>query len=45
MSLANEDIDFMLVLDNEWLNVGVVEKLSALGLWENKVGEEDEADP
>ena len=45
MSLANEKIDIMFVLDDEMLNVGVVEELSTLCLGEDEVGEENEADP
>lgn len=32
VSLADEDVDVLFVLDNEWLNVGVVKDFGALGL-------------
>ena len=45
MGLADEEVDVVLVLDDEGLNVGVVEEFGALGLGQDEVGEEDEADP
>ena len=45
MGLADEEVDVLFVLDDEGLNVAVVEELGALGLGEDEVGEEDEADP
>jgi hypothetical protein len=45
VGLADEEVDVLFVLDDEGLNVGVVEEFGALGLGEDEVGEEEEADP
>ena len=45
MGLANEEVDVLLMLDDEGLNIGVVEKFGALSLGEDEVGEKDEANP
>jgi hypothetical protein len=45
VGLADEDVDVRFVFHYEGLNVGVIQEFGALGLGEDEVGEEDEADP
>jgi hypothetical protein len=45
VGLADEEVDVRFVFHDEGLNVGVIEEFGALGLGEDEVGEEDEADP
>lgn len=44
MRFADEDIDVVLVVGEEGVDVGLVEEFGALGLREDEVGEDDEAE-
>lgn len=44
MRVRDEDIDVMLVVREEWMHVALVDKSRALGLGQDEVGEEDEAE-
>lgn len=44
MRLRDEDIDVMLVVREEWVHVALVDQSRALGLGQDEVGEEDEAE-
>lgn len=44
MGIRNEAVNFRFVLGKERVNVGLVEEACALGLGQNEVGEEEEAE-
>lgn len=44
MGIRNESVNFRFILGKEGVNVGLVEDACALGLGQNEIGEEEEAE-